>query len=129
MLAMRQTLLTRMRMLIAVIVTGVVLLACGRPCATAKCAEQCIDEAGRLNTGTADRAAPAQQGSCGASVSCTAGCTCSGAGDGGTPSCLCTGAIPPNPGFLCVSTPNCNAVTCGPNCTCADAGASACACN
>ncbi|MBL8911543.1 MAG: hypothetical protein JNM17_12690 [Archangium sp.] len=120
-----------MRVLIVFFVTSVLLLvACGRPCATAKCPDQCLDEAGRSNgtNGFADRA-PAQQGSCGSSVACSQGCTCNGTGDGGTPSCLCTGAIPANPGFLCVSAPSCGFVSCGAHCSCADAGAGLCACN
>ncbi|MFT3712452.1 MAG: hypothetical protein QM817_32805 [Archangium sp.] len=117
-----------MRTLLVVIGSiAVTMWSCGRPCATAKCPEQCIDDVGRTN-GVAERPAPSVQGSCGGSVTCTTGCSCSGAGDGGTPSCLCTGALPPS-GFVCVSTPNCGAISCGNNCSCADAGASICSCN
>ncbi|MFO0595097.1 MAG: hypothetical protein U0228_07330 [Myxococcaceae bacterium] len=106
---------------------AVTLLACGgRPCATAKCPEQCVDETGRTTGANADRA-PVQSGTCG-TVSCTAGCSCS-KDNAGMPACLCTGAIPPNPGFLCVAAPNCGTITCTNGCSCADAGASACACN
>jgi len=113
----------------ALVVVGLLtLLACNqRPCATAKCPEVCLDDTGRT-TGSnfADRA-PAQAGSCGATVSCSEGCTCS-KDNAGMPTCLCTGALPPT-GFLCVSAPTCGVISCTNGCSCADAGASACACN
>lgn len=106
---------------------AMVFLSCSpqRPCATAKCPEQCLDEAGRTG-GAADRA-PARSGTCGTTLACTEGCSCA-KDTTGAPACLCTGAIPPDPGYLCVAAPSCGAISCTAGCTCADAGASACAC-
>ena len=107
------------------------LVGCGpmRPCATANCAQHCLDENGRYtgaSSGSADARAPAASGSCSMTLSCSAGCTCS-RDNQGMPACLCTGALPPT-GFQCVDALNCGAISCTNGCTCSNAATSACTC-